>query len=87
MSTMISRRRFLGTVGATAVAAGGLSELFANESAKDNIRLGMMLQGGSAAELRRESQGHCRRRLREGAIDLLLPPDRGGAQDTLPDPE
>jgi sugar phosphate isomerase/epimerase len=51
MNATISRRHFLGTIGATAVAAGGLTKLPANEAAKDNIRLGMMLQGGSAAEL------------------------------------
>ena len=50
MSPMISRRRFLGTLGA-AVAAGGLAKSPASEPAKDAIRLGMMLQGGSAAEL------------------------------------
>jgi len=50
MNWRISRRRFLGTIGATA-AAGGASSLFAEEPAKDNIRLGMMLQGDSAADL------------------------------------
>ena len=47
----ISRRHFLATIGATAVAAGGLSKLHAGEPAKDNIRLGMMLQGGSLGEV------------------------------------
>ena len=47
----ISRRCFLGAIGATAVAAGGLTKVPASGPAKDNIRLGMMLQGGSAAEL------------------------------------
>ena len=51
MNSMIARRHFLRSVGATAAAAGGLTGLFADEPAKDNIRLGMMLQGGSAAEL------------------------------------
>jgi len=51
MSSTISRRHFLRTSGAAVVAAGGLAKLPANETAKDNIRLGMMLQGGSAAEL------------------------------------
>jgi len=51
MNLMISRRCFLGSVGAAAVAAGGLTKLPADEAAKDTIRLGMMLQGGSAAEL------------------------------------
>ena len=51
MHSTISRRHFIGTIGATAVAAGGLSKLLANEPIKDNIRLGMMLQGDSAADL------------------------------------
>lgn len=46
----ISRRRFLGTLGAAAAGLGPLN-LFAAEPAKDNLSLGMMLQGGSAAEL------------------------------------
>jgi sugar phosphate isomerase/epimerase len=56
MNSTISRRRFLGTVGATAAAAGGLARALADEPAKDNIRLGMMLQGGSAADLREKAQ-------------------------------
>ena len=52
----ISRRRFLGTMGATAVAATGLSRLHAGEPAKDNIRLGMMLQGGSLAEVQERAK-------------------------------
>ena len=51
MIRTISRRRFLGTLATTAAAAGGLPHLLANQPAQDNIRLGMMLQGGSAAEL------------------------------------
>jgi sugar phosphate isomerase/epimerase len=51
MTSLISRRHFLAAAGATAVGVGGLRELFASEPAKDNIRLGMMLQGGSAADL------------------------------------
>jgi len=51
MHSIISRRDFMGTLGATAATAGGLARLFANEPGKDNIHLGMMLQGGSAAEL------------------------------------
>jgi sugar phosphate isomerase/epimerase len=47
---MISRRHFLGAVGAT-VAGCGATKLFGAEPSQDNIRLGMMLQGGSAAEL------------------------------------
>jgi sugar phosphate isomerase/epimerase len=47
---MISRRHFLGAVGAT-IAGCSATKLFGAEPSKDNIRLGMMLQGGSAAEL------------------------------------
>jgi sugar phosphate isomerase/epimerase len=56
MNSTISRRHFLGTVGTTAVGACGLAELLANEQAKDNIRLGMMLQGGSAADLHEKAK-------------------------------
>ena len=56
MNALISRRHFLGTVGATAAAAGGLKELLGSEPAKDNIRLGMMLQGGSAADLQEKAK-------------------------------
>ena len=59
MSTMnqmtIPRRQFLGAVGA-AVASVGTKALFAAQPAKDNIRLGMMLQGGSAAELQQKAK-------------------------------
>jgi len=51
MNSMISRRCFLRTIGATAAAAGGLPELLASVPADGNIRLGMMLQGNSAADL------------------------------------
>ena len=51
MNATISRRHFLGTLGAAAANAGGLPKLLAGEPAKDNIRLGMMLQGDSAADL------------------------------------
>ena len=56
MRSTISRRHFLGTMGATAVAAGGLPKLLADEPAKDNIRLGMMLQGGSLAEVQQRAK-------------------------------
>ena len=52
---MISRRHFLGAVGAT-VAGCGATRLFGAEPSKDNIRLGMMLQGGSAAELQEKAK-------------------------------
>ena len=59
MSTMnrmtIPRRQFLGAVGAT-VASVGTRALFAAQPAKDNIRIGMMLQGGSAAELQQRAK-------------------------------
>ncbi len=56
MNSTISRRHFLATTGATAVAAYGFTNLLAKEPAKDNIRLGMMLQGGSAAELQAKAK-------------------------------
>jgi len=49
-TSTISRRDFLGAAGAT-LAGLGAPALLGAEPAKDNIRLGMMLQGGSAAEL------------------------------------
>ena len=52
---MISRRNFLGAVGAT-VAGFGSVNLSGAEPAKDNIRLGMMLQGNSAAELQTKAK-------------------------------
>lgn len=51
----VSRRHFLGAVGA-AVAGLGAARLWSAQPAKDNIRLGMMLQGGSAAELQEEAK-------------------------------
>ena len=56
MHSTISRRHFFGTVGAAAVAASGLSRLHAAEPARDNIRLGMMLQGNSVAELQEKAR-------------------------------
>jgi sugar phosphate isomerase/epimerase len=56
MNSTISRRQFLGTMGATAVAAGGLPKLLAGEPTEDNIRLGMMLQGGSVADLQEKAE-------------------------------
>ncbi|MGO8674943.1 MAG: sugar phosphate isomerase/epimerase family protein [Limisphaerales bacterium] len=49
-TSTFSRRHFLGAFGAS-VAGLGAANLFGAEPRKDNIRLGMMLQGGSAAEL------------------------------------
>lgn len=51
----ISRRHFLGAVGASA-ASFGAATLCGAESPKDNLRLGMMLQGGSAAELQKNAR-------------------------------
>lgn len=51
----ISRRHFLGAVGATAASLGA-AKLFGAEPPQDNIRLGMMLQGGSAAELQEKAK-------------------------------
>ena len=54
-TSTLSRRQFVRTVG-TAVAGLGAAELFGAELPKDNIRLGMMLQGGSAAELQEKAK-------------------------------
>ena len=56
MHSTISRRHFLGSLGAATVAASERPNLFAGEPAKDNIRLGMMLQGESAADLREKAR-------------------------------
>ena len=50
MTRMISRRHFLGAAGA-AVAGLGAAKMLGAETAKENIRLGMMLQDSSAAGL------------------------------------
>jgi len=54
-TSTISRRHFLGAVGAT-VAGFGAAKCFGAEPPKDNIRLGMMLQGSSAAELQEKAR-------------------------------
>lgn len=54
-TSTISRRHFLGAVGAT-VAGCGAAKIFGAEHPRDNIRLGMMLQGGSAAELQEKAR-------------------------------
>ena len=51
----ISRRTFLGAVGATAAGLRATT-LFGDESPKDNVRLGMMLQGDSAADLQEKAR-------------------------------
>ena len=51
MTPMISRRDFLGTVGATVAGLGAVAA-----TGKDNIRLGMMLQAASAAELHKNAK-------------------------------
>jgi sugar phosphate isomerase/epimerase len=55
MTSLISRRHFLSTLGATVVGLG-VTKLIGAEAPKDNIRLGMMLQGGSAAELQEKAK-------------------------------
>ncbi len=55
-TTTMSRRYFLGAIG-TAAAGLGTARLLGGQLPKDNIRLGMMLQGGSAAELQAKARG------------------------------
>jgi sugar phosphate isomerase/epimerase len=55
MTSTATRRQFLGAIG-TAAAALGASRLLGATTAKDNIRLGMMLQGNSAAELHQKAK-------------------------------
>lgn len=52
---MMTRRHFLGTLGATAAGLGA-AKTFGAETTKDNIRLGMMLQAASAAELHKNAR-------------------------------
>lgn len=54
-TSTISRRHFLGAVGAT-VAGFGPAKLLGAAPPKNNLRLGMMLQGGSAAELQEKAR-------------------------------
>ncbi|MGO8930086.1 MAG: sugar phosphate isomerase/epimerase family protein [Limisphaerales bacterium] len=54
-TSTISRRHFLSAVGAS-VAGFGAAKLLGAEPPKDNICLGMMLQGGSAAELQEKAR-------------------------------
>jgi sugar phosphate isomerase/epimerase len=56
MTLAVSRRRFLETVGAGAIAAAGLPAMGADKPASDNIHLGMMLQGDSAADLQEKAK-------------------------------
>ena len=51
----LSRRQFLGLAGAAA-AGWGAPALFSAEAANDRLRLGMMLQGNSAAELQEKAK-------------------------------
>jgi sugar phosphate isomerase/epimerase len=55
MTSTISRRHFVGALG-TSVAGLSAGRLFGAEAAKDNIHLGMMLQGNSAADLQRQAK-------------------------------
>jgi len=54
-SSTISRRHFLGAVGAS-VAGLGAAKLFGAGPPRDNLRLGMMIQGASAAELQEKAR-------------------------------
>jgi sugar phosphate isomerase/epimerase len=53
-TSTLSRRRFLSAFGASLVGFDA-ARLFGAEPMKDNIRLGMMLQGGSIAELQEKA--------------------------------
>jgi len=55
ITPIVSRRHFLGAVGAT-VAGLSARTLPASQPARDNIRLGMMLQGTSVAELQENAK-------------------------------
>jgi sugar phosphate isomerase/epimerase len=55
ISSPISRRHFLGAVGAS-VAGLGAAKLLGAGPPRDNLRLGMMLQGASAAELQEKAR-------------------------------
>jgi sugar phosphate isomerase/epimerase len=76
MNSTISRRHFFGTMGATAVAANGLSKLLAGEPGKDNIRLGMMLQGDSAADLQEKAKRIAAVGFRRVQVTFLFHPTR-----------
>jgi sugar phosphate isomerase/epimerase len=52
---MMTRRHFFGTLGTT-TAGLSAAKLFGAETAKENIRLGMMLQAASAAELHKNAK-------------------------------
>ncbi len=64
-------------MGATAVAASGLSKLHAGEPAKDTIRLGMMLQGDSAADLQEKAKRIAAVGFQRVQVTFLLPPNHG----------
>ena len=53
---MITRRHFLGTLGATVTSVGALAAARKDTNAPDNIQLGMMLQGASTAELLKKAK-------------------------------
>ena len=55
MMPILSRRHFLGTL-AAAVAYTRADRLFGADTPKDKLRIGMMLQGNSAAELRKKAE-------------------------------
>jgi sugar phosphate isomerase/epimerase len=74
MNPTISRRRFLGTIATTAAGAGGLATLLANEPGQDNIRLGMMLQGGSAADTLKKAKAVAAVGFDTVQLTFLFPP-------------
>jgi sugar phosphate isomerase/epimerase len=55
ITSTLSRRHFLGAVSSTAAVLGA-GKLFAAALPQNNIRLGMMLQGGSASELQAKAR-------------------------------
>ena len=78
MNSTISRRHSLGTMGATTVPATWLSKVFAGEPAKDNIRLGIMLQGDSASDFQEKAERIVAVGFQRVQV-TFFPPDRGRA--------
>jgi sugar phosphate isomerase/epimerase len=70
----ITRRRFVGTLGAAAAAASGLTRSLAGEAAKDKLRLGMMLQGDSAADLAEKAKAIARVGFDTVQLTFFFPP-------------
>lgn len=70
---MLPRRRFLSAVGAT-VASLGTGQLLGAEPAKNPLRLGMMLQGSSAAELQQKAKAIAAAGFDTVQLTFLFPP-------------